>query len=105
MRSMAGNCRPWALLACSPPAISRRATPTLSSSARMIRFTSWVMASSCDQARHLLLLHHLVGFRAIAFAHVACRRPTARGWQADQLHAELVKIAIAAGILLLDLHP
>src|SRR5262249_36548310 len=42
---------------------------------------------------------------AILVADIARRRPAAAAVQPDQLHAELVEIAVAGCIGLLDLHP
>src|SRR5262245_19641863 len=61
--------------------------------------------SSLQHARHASPDHHFPAALAIFGADVARRRAATAGIQADQLHAQLVQIAIVAGVGLLDFYP
>src|SRR3954452_1018449 len=81
----------------------RVATAMLSSGER--RITGWCMASGLDHARDPGLEQHAPAALPVHLADVARRRPAARAVEADQLHAQLVEVAIARGVGLLDLDP
>jgi hypothetical protein len=54
---------------------------------------------------HAILEQHQPRRRPVAPANIAGRRPVVAGVELDQLHAELVEVAVAVGVRPLDLDP
>src|SRR5262249_38958555 len=107
MTSRASTAWPEIVRAHLPASMSRKATPTLSPAARTIMLTpSCDMApSSIDEIGRADRAQHVERSSSVELARVSGRRTAAAGRKSDQLHAELVEIAVTAGELPLDLDP
>ena len=101
---LGGRARPGRVAerAASPAAISRDGDADIVALSQHddIRRQCHRLPFRCAaKPRHAGRLHHGQRLAAIALAHVARRRPAAARRQADQLHAELVEIAVAARVV------
>src|SRR5262249_7730995 len=66
--------------------------------------TTYACVAGIDPRRADLSQHGQCGL-PVFLPHIASRRPAAARRQPHQLHAELIEIAVAAGVVLLDLDP